>query len=51
MRTLALTVDSGFIFEEGHRNLKVMTEKLNIPHVVLKNEDKITIKSKSQNEG
>jgi len=43
MRTLALTIDNGFITSEGFRNLKVMTDILNIEHVILKDEKKIEI--------
>jgi len=42
-RVKAITVDSGFTFDEGYRNLRVMTEKLNIPHVILKNEKRIKV--------
>jgi len=43
MRTLALTVDSGFITAEGIRNLKRMTEILNVKHVILRNEEKVKV--------
>jgi hypothetical protein len=38
MRALALTVDSGFTTEEGHRNIKVVTERLGVDHVYIRNE-------------
>jgi len=38
MRPLALTVDSGFITEEGHRNIKAVTERLGVDHVYIRNE-------------
>jgi len=41
MRTLALTVDSGFITEEGHRNIKAITEALGVDHVYLRNDEHI----------
>jgi hypothetical protein len=41
MRTLALTVDSGFITEEGHRNIKTITEHLGVDHVYIRNEEHI----------
>ena len=41
MRVLALTVDSGAILPEGHRNVKRMTEVLDVPHVWLKDEHQI----------
>lgn len=43
MRAIAITVDSGFILEEGLYNLKVITNKLNVPHVVLRNNKRIEI--------
>ena len=43
MRTLALTVDSGFILPEGFRNIKRVTEVLNVEHVFLRDENKIEI--------
>jgi len=43
MRTIALTVDSGFILPEGHRNIKRITEVLNVEHVFLRDENKIKI--------
>jgi len=43
MRTLALTVDSGFITPEGIRNIERMTEILNVDHVWLRDEKKIEI--------
>ncbi|TRZ52678.1 hypothetical protein D4S03_03055 [bacterium] len=41
MRVLTLTVDSGFILPEGLRNIKVITQKLKVPHVWLRDEKKI----------
>jgi len=41
MRTLALTVDSGFITPEGVRNVERETEALNVPHVWLRDEEQI----------
>jgi glucosamine--fructose-6-phosphate aminotransferase (isomerizing) len=41
MRTLALTVDSGFILPEGHRNIKRITEVLKVEHVFLRDEKHI----------
>jgi hypothetical protein len=41
MRTLALTVDSGFILPEGYRNIKRVTEALNVKHVFLRDEKQI----------
>jgi glucosamine--fructose-6-phosphate aminotransferase (isomerizing) len=41
MRVLALTVDSGFILPEGHRNIKQVTKALNVEHVFLKDEKQI----------
>ena len=41
MRTLALTVDSGFITEEGHRNIKAITDALGVDHVYLRNDEHI----------
>ncbi len=49
MRTLALTVDSGFITSEGVRNLKQITDVLGVEHVVLKDERRIaTAKSNAR---
>ena len=41
MRTLALTVDSGFITEEGHRNIRAITEALGVDHVYLRDDEHI----------
>ena len=41
MRVLALTVDSGAILPEGYRNIKRITEVLNVEHVWLKDEKQI----------
>ena len=41
MRVLALTVDSGAILPEGYRNIKRVTEVLNVDHVWLKDEKQI----------
>jgi hypothetical protein len=41
MRALALTVDSGFITEEGHRNVKAVTESLGVDHIYIRNESHI----------
>jgi hypothetical protein len=38
MRTLALTVDSGFITPEGLRNIEQITRALKVEHVYLRNE-------------
>ncbi len=43
MRTLALTVDSGFILPEGYRNIRRAIEMLNVDHVFLRDENKIEI--------
>jgi len=47
MRTLALTVDSGFILPEGIRNINRITEVLSVPHVWLKDERKIEISKRN----
>jgi len=39
MRALALTVDSGFITEEGHRNIEAATKSLGVDHVYIRNEN------------
>ena len=41
MRVLTLTVDSGAILPEGYRNIKRVTEVLNVEHVWLKDEKQI----------
>jgi hypothetical protein len=41
MNALALTVDSGAILPEGHKNVKTITEKLGVDHVWLKDEKHI----------
>jgi hypothetical protein len=41
MRVLTLTVDSGAILPEGCRNIKRVTEVLNVEHVWLKDEKQI----------
>ena len=41
MRVLTLTVDSGFILPEGLRNIKRVTEILQVPHVWLRDEKSI----------
>jgi hypothetical protein len=41
VRAKALTVDSGFITEEGHRNIKAVTESLGVDHVYIRNESHI----------
>jgi glutamine---fructose-6-phosphate transaminase (isomerizing) len=41
LRTLALTVDSGFITEDGYRNIKTITEKLGVDHVFISDEKQI----------
>lgn len=41
MSVLALTVDSGAILPEGYRNIKRVTEVLNVEHVWLKDEKQI----------
>ena len=41
MHVLALTVDSGAILPEGYRNIKRITEVLDVPHVWLKDEHQI----------
>ena len=43
MRTLALTVDSGAIMPEGHRNIKRITEALGVDHVWIRDEKHIKI--------
>ena len=43
MRVLTLTVDSGAILPEGYRNIKRITEVLNVDHVWLRDEKKIEI--------
>jgi hypothetical protein len=43
MRTLALTVDSGFILPEGFRNIKRVTEMLGVEHVFLRDDNKIRV--------
>ena len=40
MRTLALTVDGGFITEAGYRNIHKIVDVLNVDHVWLKDEKK-----------
>ncbi|MEM2970600.1 MAG: hypothetical protein QXR63_06685 [Candidatus Bathyarchaeia archaeon] len=39
MRTLSLTIDSGFITEEGRRNIKTVTETLGVDHIYIRNEN------------
>lgn len=41
MRTLALTVDTGFITVEGVRNIEKETEIINVPHVWLRDEKQV----------
>jgi hypothetical protein len=41
MRTLAITVDSGFLTKEGFQNIETVTKALHVDHVWLKNEGKI----------
>jgi len=41
VKTLALTVDSGFITKEGYRNIKKVTDELEVDHVWLRDEYKI----------
>ncbi len=41
MRTLALTVDSGFTTPEGHRNIKAITKSLGVDHVYIRDEKHI----------
>lgn len=41
MRVVALTVDSGAILPEGYRNIKRVTEVLNVDHVWIKDEKQI----------
>jgi hypothetical protein len=41
MNVLALTVDSGALLPEGYRNIKRITEVLNVDHVWLKDEKQI----------
>ncbi|MFC1917809.1 hypothetical protein ACFLXH_04055 [Chloroflexota bacterium] len=43
MRAIALTVDSGFILPEGIRNIEVVSKALDVPHVWLRDDDKIKI--------
>ena len=47
MKVMGITVDSGFTFEEGWRNLETQVKILNIPHVILKNEKRIKIAKKN----
>lgn len=47
MRTLALTVDSGGITEEGYRNIAKITEALGVDHVWLKDENHIKLAKKN----
>jgi hypothetical protein len=47
MRTLALTVDSGFITNEGYRNIDKVTSVLGVDHVWLKNDEKIETAKKN----
>ena len=41
MNALSITVDSGFITEEGYRNIDTITKKLNGEHVWIKDEKKV----------
>jgi len=41
MRTLALTVDSGFLTPEGYRNINLVTKVLGVDHVWLKDDQRI----------
>ncbi len=43
MNILSITVDSGFLTKEGYRNIDVVTKKLKVDHVWIKNDDKIKI--------
>ena len=47
MRTLALTVDGGFITEEGYRNINIVTTKLGVDHVWIRDEKENTIAKKN----
>ena len=47
MRTLALTVDSGAIMPEGHRNIKRITEVLGVDHVWIRDEKHIKTAGKN----
>lgn len=47
MRTLALTVDSGAILSEGHRNIKRITEVLGVDHVWIRDEKHIRTAAKN----
>jgi len=47
MRVLALTVDSGAIRPEGHRNIKRITEVLNVDHVWIRDEKQIQTAQKN----
>jgi hypothetical protein len=47
MNVIAITVDSGFITNEGYRNIDHITEKLDVPHVYLKNAKNIEISKKN----
>lgn len=47
MRTLAITVDSGFLTKEGFQNIETVTKALHVDHVWLKNEGKIDISKQS----
>ncbi|MDD5082503.1 MAG: hypothetical protein PHU08_03920, partial [Dehalococcoidales bacterium] len=47
MRAIALTVDSGFILPEGTLNIERCTRALKVPHLWLKDEQKIKTASRN----
>ncbi len=47
MRVMSITVDSGFITDEGYRNIETVTKKLGIPHVYLKDQKQIDLSKKN----
>ena len=46
-RALALTVDSGFITEEGYRNISKITDVLDVKHIWIRNKRKNEISKKN----
>ena len=47
MRILAVTVDSGAIMPEGHRNIETITKVLDVDHVWIRDEDQIETAKKN----
>jgi len=47
MNVMTITVDSGFITEEGYRNIDHITKTLKVPHVYLKDEKQIELAKKN----